>query len=134
MIAPTIYTAKNRTSHLDFIIPRKNLLCGAGRVAGTLRCGETSSFVPQNAELHTPISLYRGKTYFFGREFRVAVPKFSRQYHSVCKRDFPMQGDVAPKARIESKNFPCTKQPRAHIVCTPSVGLLSFCFESFWNS
>ena len=28
---------------------------------------------------------------------RVVVPSGSRQYLAVCRRDFPMQGDVAPK-------------------------------------
>ena len=40
-----------------------------------------------------------------GRGFRVAVPKSLRQYLSVCRRDFPMQGDVAPKVWNCSKTF-----------------------------
>ena len=36
---------------------------------------------------------------------RVVAPSGSRQYLSVCRRDFPMQGDVAPKVRNGSKTF-----------------------------
>ena len=35
----------------------------------------------------------------------MAVPKSLRQYLSVCRRDFPKQGDVAPKVRNGSKTF-----------------------------
>ena len=35
----------------------------------------------------------------------VVVPDGSRQYLPVCKRDFPMQGDVAPKVWSGTKTF-----------------------------
>ena len=41
----------------------------------------------------------------FGREFRVAVPKFSRQYLSVYSLNFPIQGDVAVKRKTVAETF-----------------------------
>ena len=64
---------------------------------------------------------------------RVVVLDGSRQYHSVCKCDFPIQGDVAPKARIGSKNFhsgttegiPCSR-PLWKAIYTPVRKFLEF--------
>ena len=78
-------------------------------VSCTLRCGETSSFVPQIAKFHTPIPFYRGKSNFFGREFRVAgtcgaakprpsyreTPNFMPRFHSAVENLLCGAGRVA---------------------------------------
>ena len=83
--------------------------------APAVRLGTRFSFC-ENFHLHTMIFLYREKVTLFGRGFRVAVPKSLRQYLSVCGRDFPMQGDVAPKVWNCSKTF----------MRIPSVGSVLF--------
>ena len=52
-------------------------------------------------------------------------------YSAVCKRDFPTQGDVAPKARIESKNFHSETTEGAHCLHYPRLDFLSFCLKVF---
>ena len=61
-----------------------------------------------------------------GREIRVVVPNFSRQYLSVCRRDFPMQGDVAPKVWDCSKTFMNQTIEGAH--CSHTLGRTSIPF------
>ena len=70
------------------------------------RFGRKLLFLVRNFKLYTSMALFHGKCYFLVREFRVVVPKFSRQYLSVCKRDFPMQGDVTLKqGTVADTNF-----------------------------
>ena len=99
--------------------------CGAANTRRSFR--ETPSFIPRG---HNTVRKLTSSAENLG--WRSLNSRGSDS--AVYKQNFPMQGDVAPKARIGSKNFPCTKQPRAHDVRTPSVGLLFLCFESFWNS
>ena len=65
---------------------------------------------------------------------RVVAPSGSRQFLSVCRRDFPMQGDVAPKARIGRKNF--SHQTLRDELCAHLLWKVPFplCLKSFWNS
>ena len=65
---------------------------------------------------------------------RVAVPDGLRQYHPVCRRDFPMQGEVAPKEKKERKNFHPLNVMGRNLFALPSVGRLFLFVESFWNS
>ena len=67
---------------------------------------------------------------------RVVAPNGSRQYHSVCRRDFPMQGDVAPKVTDCSWRKLLTRNPSEGAVCShyPRRDISIFCVKSFWNS
>ena len=47
-------------------------------------------------------------------------------YFAVCRRDFPTQGDVAPKAGIGSKNFHSKTTEGAH--CLHTLGWKSILF------
>ena len=57
---------------------------------------------------------------------RVVVPSGLRQYLSVCRRDFPIQGDVAPKAWNCSKTFMSKTIEGAH--CSHTLGRTSIPF------
>ena len=60
------------------------------------------------------------------RADRVVAPSGSRQYLSVCRRNFPMQGDVAPKAWNCSKTFMSKTIEGAH--CSHTLGRKSILF------
>ena len=51
----------------------------------------------------------------------MAVPKFLRQYLSVCKWDFPIQGDVTVKLKTVAK-LSTKIPPRVQFVCTTLGG------------
>ena len=98
------------------LLSAKMLLFGADRVVGTCGAAWNSLFVPRKLlSSHHDVIIPREVT-LIGRGFRVAVPKSSRQYLSVCRRDFPIQGDVAPKVWNCSKTF----------MRIPSVGSVLF--------
>ena len=65
------------------------------------------------------------------RADRVVVPSGSRQYLSVCRRDFPMQGDVAPKAWNCSKTFMRIPSVGYALFAHPRRVIFSFCHKSF---
>ena len=52
-------------------------------------------------------------------------------YSAVCWRDFPMQGDVAPKVGVGSKNFHSKTTEGAHCLHYPRLDFLSFCLKVF---
>ena len=84
--------------------------------------GRTFSFKPRFS--YTVEKLHCGAD-------RVVVPSGSRQYLSVCRRDFPIQGDVAPKARIGSKTFMRIPSVGSVLFALPTEGILSICHKSF---
>ena len=65
----------------------------------------------------------------------MAVPDGLRQYLSVCKRDFPMQGDVAPKVSFGTKTFNELPSVGNALFALPSEGIFIIPFvESFEDS
>ena len=66
----------------------------------------------------------------------MAVPDCSRQYRSVCMRNFPIQADVTLKQEtVANRNFQQGNPPRVRDVRTTLGGkLISLFVESFWNS
>ena len=89
-------------------------------VKGTCGAAWNSSFVPRKlSSSHHDVIIPREGT-LIGRGFRVAVPKSLRQYLSVCRRDFPMQGDVAPKVWNCSKTF--MSKTTEGVRCTHTLG------------
>ena len=72
-----------------------------------------------------PLKQVRTESATFGAD-RVVVPSGSRQYLSVCRRNFPMQGDVAPKAWNCSKTFMSKTTEGAH--CSHTLGRKSILF------
>ena len=70
------------------------------------------------------------------RAGRVVAPNGSRQYLSVCGRNFPMQGDVAPKAKDCSRRKLLTSCTIEGIVCShcPRKDISILCVKSFLDS
>ena len=69
-----------------------------------LRCGLELAFRSAKTFIVAPRFSYTVEKLHCGAD-RVVAPSGSRQYLSVCRRDFPMQADVAPKVWVESKTF-----------------------------
>ena len=74
-------------------------------MVGTCGAAWGSLFVPRKFQLYTTISLYRGKVSSSAEDLGWWYLNPRESYTAVCRRNFPMQGDVAPMAGVGSKTF-----------------------------
>ena len=93
-------SAKKVTSYPDSILPCGNLLRGAGRVVGASGASkprrlfrECPDFIPRFDSAVESLTVSAERLGWWYRNARGS-------YSAVCKRNIPMQGDVAPKATV----------------------------------